>query len=122
MMNIRVLAFVALLCLTGSANAFRVIEQPERPFEVALGQVTLPRDTGGSVGLGECDRCGTSTRRFVDGAKFIVDGRPVQYADFLEVVKDLRGSPTANDTTVVNVYVDKTTERVTRIAIRRPRH
>lgn len=122
MTNIRIIALVALLGLVGPAHAFRVIEQPERPFELTLSQLTLPRDTGGGVTLRECDLCGISTRRFIEGAKFVVDGRPLPYADFLQIVKDLRGSVTASDATVINVYVDKTTERVTRIALRRPRH
>ena len=50
-----------------------------------------------------------------------VDGRAVRYADFLQMVTDLRASPTANATTVVNVFVDVVTEKVTRIAINRPR-
>ena len=48
------------------------------------------------------------------------DGR-LRYADFLQMVTDLRASPTANATTVVNVFVDVVTEKVTRIAINRPR-
>jgi hypothetical protein len=119
-MTIRIFAILALLGFVGSANAFRVIGQPERPFELILSQLTLPRDTGGTVTVRECDTCRVSTRRFVDGAKFVVDGRELRYADFLQVVADIRASTRANDTTVANVYVDIATERVTRVAIRRP--
>jgi hypothetical protein len=113
-MTIRILAILALLGFMGSASAFRVLGQPERPFELTLSQVTLPKDTAGSVTLHECDTCRISTRRFFDGAKFVIDGRELRYADFLLVVNDLRGNTKTNDTTVVNVYID--------IAIRRPRH
>jgi hypothetical protein len=120
-MTIRLLAIFALFGFMGSASAFRVIGQPERPFELTLSQVTLPKDTAGSVTLHECDNCRISTRRFFDGAKFVIDGRELRYADFLQIVSDLRGNSKSNDTTVVNVYVDIATERVTRVAIRRPR-
>jgi hypothetical protein len=121
-MTIRILAILALLGFMGSASAFRVLGQPERPFELTLSQITLPKDTGGSVTLHECEKCGISTRRFFDGAKFVIDGREIRYADFLQVVNDLRGNSKTNDATVVNVYIDIATERVTRVAIRRPHH
>jgi hypothetical protein len=120
-MTTRIFALLVLLGFMSSAGAFRVLGQPERPFELTLGQVTLPRDTGGSVTLRECDNCRMSSRRFVDNAAFLVDGRALRYADFLQVITDLRASPTANDNTMVNVYVDVVTEKVTRIAIRRTR-
>ncbi len=121
-MTIRIFAILALLGFMSSASAFRMLEQRERPFELTLSQLTLPKDTAGSLTLRECDKCGISTRRFVDGVKFVVDGRELKYADFLQIVSDLRGNTRTNDTIVANVYVDIATERVTRVAIRRPRH
>ncbi len=121
-MTIRILALLALLGFMSSASAFRVLGQPERPFELTLSQLTLPKDTAGSLTLRACDNCGISTRRFVDGAKFVVDGREVRYADFLLVVADLKGNSRTNDTVVANVYVDIATEKVTRVAIRHPRN
>jgi hypothetical protein len=121
-MTIRIFAILALLGCMGSANAFRVLGQPERPFELTLSQLTLPKDTAGSVTVRECDTCRISTRRFVDGATFVIDGREVRYADFLQVIADLRGGSRTNDTVVANVYIDIATERVTRVAIRRPHH
>jgi hypothetical protein len=121
-MTIRILAILALLGFMGSASAFRVLGQPERPFELTLSQLTLPKDTAGSVTVRECDTCRISTRRFVDGAKFVIDGREVRYDDFLQIVNDLRGNSKTNDSIVANVYIDIATERVTRVAIRRPRH
>ncbi|MEO8464315.1 MAG: hypothetical protein ABI640_03170 [Gammaproteobacteria bacterium] len=119
-MMIRILAILALLGCMGSASAFRVLGQPERPFELTLSQLTLPKDTSGSVTLHEGDTGRVSTRRFVDGAKFVVDGRELSYADFLQIMNDLRVNSTTNDRTVANVYVDVVTERVTRVAVRRP--
>ena len=121
-MTIRILATLALLGLVNTAGAFRVLGQPERPFELPLSQLTLPKDTGGSVTLRECDNCGITTRRFANGAKFVIDGREVRFADFVQVVTDLRGNRKAGDATVANVFIDIATERITRVAIHRPRH
>ena len=120
-MTIRILAVLALLGVMGSANAFRVLGQPERPYELALSGLTLPQNTGGSVTVRICDACRITTHQLADGAQFVIDGRALQFADFLKAVNDLKGSPRAQDTTVVGVFVDVATERVTRIAISRPR-
>jgi hypothetical protein len=120
-MTIRILALFALLGFMGSANALRVIGQPERPFEVALSRLTLPPNIGGMVTVRACDECRVSTHRFADGAKFVVDGRELRFDEFLKVVTDVRGSPTTNARTVVGVFVDVNTERITRIAIMLPR-
>ena len=118
-MTIRILSLLALLCFMSSADAFRVLGQPERPFELTLSQLTLPKDTNGTVILTEGDNGRMSTRRFVDGAKFLVDGREVAYADLLLIVAEQRRS---SQSTTVNVFIDIATDRVTRVAIHRPRH
>jgi hypothetical protein len=121
-MKTRFLILLAMLGLMGSANAFRVLEQPERPFELSLSALTLPKDVKGTVSLRECNNCGISSRRFADGAKFVVDGREVRYEDFLKVVSDLKSNSQTSDSIPANVYVDIATDKVTRVAVNRPRH
>jgi hypothetical protein len=120
-MTTRILATLALLGFMSSAGAFRVMGQPERPVELALSGLTLPQGTGGSVTVRSCETCRISTHQFAEGARFVVDGRAVKFPDFLKVVNDIKGSPQTQDRTLVGVYVDVTTERVTRITINRPR-
>ncbi len=120
-MTIRILAALALLSLMSSASAFRVLGQPERPYELALSQITLPKDTAGTLTMRVCDLCGIGTYRFADGAKFVVDGREMRFADFVQVMTDLRGNSRANDRALASVYIDVATERVTRVTIFRPR-
>jgi len=114
-MKTRILAILALLGLMGSAHALRVLEQPERPFELPLSALTLPKNTSGSVTLRECNNCGLSTRRFMDGAKFLVDGREMRY-------DDLRSNSQTSDSIPANVFIDIATDKITRVAIHRPRH
>jgi hypothetical protein len=120
-MTTRILATLALLGLMSSANAFRTIGQPERPYEAPLSQVTLPSNAGGNVIVRACATCRVNTHRLADGARFIVDGRALPFAEFLKAVNELRGNTTASARTVVGVFVDVAGERVNRVEISRPR-
>jgi hypothetical protein len=120
-MTTRILATLALLGLMSSANAVRTIGQPERPYEVALSQLILPSSTSGNLIVRACATCRVNTHRLADGARFLVDGRELPFAEFLKAVNELRGSPTASARTVVGVFVDVAAGRVNRLEIYRPR-
>ena len=45
----------------------------------------------------------------------------MRFADFVQVMTDLRGNSRANDRALASVYIDVATERVTRVTIFRPR-
>ena len=120
-MTTRILATLALLGLMSSANAFRTIGQPERPYEVPLAQLTLPSSAGGAVIVRACATCRINSHRLADGARFVLDGRALPFADFLKAVNELRGNPSASERTVVGVFVDVAAGRVNRVEIRRPR-
>ena len=119
-MRTQVLTTLVLLGLLNSAGAVRVLKEVERPFEIAIGALTLPRDAGGSLTLRACDTCRVGSYRLQGTTVFVLDDRLVAYADLSHAVDALRGS-TAGDATVVTVFVDRDTERVTRISVHRPR-
>lgn len=119
-MRIRIVAALLLLGLVNTAGAVRVLREVERPFEITLSALTLPRDTGGSLTLRECDTCRFSSYRLQGATKFVLDSREVAYADFTRAVDALRGSSAA-DATVISVFIDRTTEQVTRVTVHRPR-
>ncbi len=119
-MRAKVFTTLVLLGLFNSAGAVRVLKEVERPFEVAIGQLTLPKDTGGSLTLRACDTCRVGSYRLQGSTAFLLDGRAIAYADFNHALDGLRGS-TTGDATVVSVFVDLDTERVTRISVYRPR-
>jgi hypothetical protein len=120
-MTTRILTALVLLGFMSSAGAFRTLGQPERPYELALSQVTLPSGTSGTVIVRPCNDCRISSHQLANGARFLVDGRELPYADFLKAASDLRGSPSRSERTVVGVFVDVAAQRVTRIEIHRPR-
>jgi hypothetical protein len=118
-MRIRILATLLLLGLVNTAGAERVLRDVERPFEITVGQLTLPKDTSGPLTLRACDSCKFNSYRLQGTTKFVLDGREIKYADFARAVDALRGSAAA-DATVVSVFIDRTTENVTRVAVHRP--
>jgi hypothetical protein len=120
-MRIHILATLLLLGLVNTAGAERVLRDVERPFEITVGQLTLPKDTSGSLTLRACDACNFSSYRLQGTTMFMLDRRETKYADFARAVDALRGSAAA-DATVVSVFIDRTTENVTRVVIHRPSH
>ena len=119
-MRTQIFTALVLLGLFNSASAVRVLKEVERPFEIAIGQLTLPKDSGGSLTLRACDTCRFGSYRLQNTTVFVLDGRQVAYADLSQAVDALRGS-TAGDATVVSVFLDRDTERVTRVSVHRPR-
>jgi hypothetical protein len=119
-MRTQIFTTLVLLGLFNSAGAVRVLKEVERPFEIAVGQLTLPKDTGGSLTLRGCDACRIGSYRLQGTTVFVLDGRQIPYADFSHAVDALRGSA-AGEATVVSVFVDRDTERVTRVSVHRPR-
>jgi hypothetical protein len=119
-MMIRLVTILALLGLFNTAGAVRVLREVERPFEITLSQLTLPKDTAGWLTLRTCDTCRFNTYRLRGATEFVLDSRAVPYADFTRAVDALRGS-SAGDATVVTVFIDRTTEQVTRVTVHRPR-
>jgi hypothetical protein len=119
-MRSRILATLLLLGLVNTAAAERVLREVERPFEIGVGQLTLPPDTSGSLTLRACDTCRLSSYRLQGATKFVLDGRETKYADFAHAVDALRTSATAS-ATVVGVFIDRTTEIVTKVSVHSPR-
>ena len=119
-MKTQVVATLVLLGFLNSAGAVRVLKEVERPFEISVSQLSLPRDTGGSLTVRSCDTCRVGSYRLQNTSIFVLDGRTVAYADFAKAVDDLRTS-TAGNATVISVFIDRDSELVTRVSVHRPR-
>jgi len=117
-MNIKVLLALALLCAVQTAGAVRVIKLIERPFELSVGDLSLPSETTGTLTFKPCDGCRAEIRRLSTSTAFLLNGGPVDFATFSAVVNDLRSKPaTANHPAAV--FLDIETGRVTRLSIYR---
>jgi hypothetical protein len=115
MMAHRIFATLALLGTLTSAHATRVLEQPERPFELSLEQVTLPSSTSGGVTIKPCEECGYSTHVLTSATRFVVNGRAVAFEEFSLIAEQLRAT---DRSTFVGLFVDVQTGRATRITLR----
>lgn len=111
----RILAACALLTVCASANATRVLEQPERPYELSLAQLTLPSSATGGLTVKECEACAYSTHLLTSATTFYVNNQLLTYADFSRVAGEIRGSRREN--ALVAVFVDIASGRVTRVKL-----
>lgn len=113
----RIFATLALLAVLGTAHATRVLEQPERSFEISLAQLTLPSSGSGGLTVKACDDCVYSTHVLSTATQYFVNQQPVAFEDFKEIAGLVRANRSALDTAVAGVYIDIDTGRVTRVAL-----
>lgn len=113
----RIFATFALLAVLGTAHATRVIEQPERSFELSLSQLTLPTSANGGLTIKACDDCAYSTHVLTASTQYFVNNQIVTFDDFIRIAGDLRGNRRSLDTTVAGVFIDIDTGRVNRVSL-----
>ena len=113
----RILATLALLTALGAAHAAKVIDQPERSFELSLQNLTLPSGPGGGLTVKACDTCTYSTHVLSAGTSYFVNRQLVTFEDFSRIAEELRGNRRTLETTFVGVFIDVETERVNRVTL-----
>ena len=114
----KIFATVALLAMLGSAQAARVIEQPEEGYELALEQLTLPSTASGGVTMKRCDECAYTTHVLTNSTRYFVNGQVLPFDEFKRIADELRADRAARETALANLYVDIDTGRVTRLTLR----
>ena len=112
-----ILATVTLLAMFGTAQAARVLEQPEQGYEVALEQLTLPSTASGGVAMKPCDECAYSTHVLTNSTQYFVNGRVLPFDEFKRIADGLRADRVARETALTCLYVDVDTGRVTRMTL-----
>jgi hypothetical protein len=114
----RIFATFALLAVVGAAQAARILEQPERSYELSLSQVTLPSADNGGLTVKPCASCPYSTHVLTSGTEYFVNNRSLPFADFRRVTENMRDDSDALRKAFVGVYVDVETGRVNRVTVR----
>ena len=113
----RIFATFALLAVLGTAHATRVLEQPERSYELSLSQLTLPSNAGGGLTVKACNDCAYTTHVLSAGTQYFVNRQRVAFEDFSRIVGEVRANRRALDTAIAGVYLDVDTGRVNRVAL-----
>jgi hypothetical protein len=113
----RIFATLALLAAFGTAHATRVLEQPERPYEISLSRLTLPATASGGVTIKACDACAYSTHVLSASTQYFVNRQNVAFEDFKRIAADVRGNRTLLQTAVAGVFIDIGTGRVNRVSL-----
>ncbi len=101
----------------GSAWAQRVIVQTEDAYELALGEVSLPRGDAGSVIFRPCPACTTTSMRVTEATTYFVNGTPLALADFLVAAEAIREMYRGNQRTAVYVFFNIESRRISRLKI-----
>jgi hypothetical protein len=112
-----IIATLALLCMSSTAAATRVLEQPERAYELSLEHVTLPTGASGGVSFRTCDSCSFTTHVLTAATEYRVNGNVTTFEDFSRIAKELKSSSRTAETTFLGLFVDIATLRVTRVSI-----
>jgi hypothetical protein len=112
-----VLALAVSLAVLSPAYAFRDIGEPELGLELSLSDVTLPDSTAGLVGFKQCETCAFESHSVTDSTRYLLNGRPLLFRDFVKAAADLRAAKDGGANTLVGVYIDVATKRVNRIAL-----
>ncbi len=112
--------FATLILVLGSISsawAQRVIVQTEDAYELALGEVSLPRDETGSLIFRPCPACTTTSMRVTDTTAYFVNGAQLELADFLEAAEAIRQLDRGNQRTAVYLFFDIKSRRISRLKI-----
>jgi hypothetical protein len=113
----RILATVALLAVVSTAQAARILEQPEEGYELTLAQVTLPSTASGGVAMKRCDDCAYSTHVLTSSTQYFVNGQVLSFDEFKRIADDLRADRVARETALTGLFIDIDTGRVTRMTL-----
>jgi hypothetical protein len=113
----RIFATFALLAVLGTAHANRVLDQPERSFELSLSQLTLPSSANGGLTVKACADCAYATHVLTAGTVYFVNNQRVAFEDFSRIAGVVRANRSSLDTAVAGVFIDIETGRVTRVAL-----
>ncbi len=108
---------VLLLGSIGSAGAQRTIVQTEDALELALGEVSLPREDTGSVIFRPCPACTTTSMRVTEATAYFVNGTPLALPDFLEATEAIRRMNGGNQRTAVYLFFNIESRRISRLKI-----
>ena len=113
-------AIATLILVLGAASSawgYRVLEQVEDNYELMLGEVSLPRNSGGSVIFKPCAECLTTSLRVTASTIYLVNGSAVVLEDFLRAAEGFRDTDGGNRMTAVYVFYDIESKRVNRLAM-----
>ncbi len=112
--------FAALVLLLGSISsvwAQRTIVQTEDAYELALGEVSLPRGDTGTVIFKPCPTCTTTSMRVTLATSYIVNGTPLAFPDFLKAAEAIRRMGGGNRNTAVYLFFDIESRQINRLAV-----
>ena len=114
----RIFATLALTAVLGTAHAARILEQPERSYELSLSQMTLPSNPTGGLTVKRCPDCAYSTHVLTAATQYRVNEQLVPFGEFSRIAAELRANRATVRKVFIGVYIDAGTGRVNRVTLR----
>ena len=112
--------FATLILLSsgiGTAWAYRVIEQTEDSYELALAEVSLPRGQPGFVRFRMCNDCETISLLLTSSTTYYVNGALSEFPEFFAAAAAFREMEGRGNSTAVYVFLDTESRQVKRLVL-----
>jgi len=117
MIRVMIIAIALAAGTLSPAWAYRVLEQLEQAYELALGQVRLPDGANGTVVFTPCSTCTTQSLRVTPATVYSLGGSLVDLATLREQAESLRATVDGQTRTGVYIFYDTASLRVTRLTL-----
>ncbi|MDX1562481.1 MAG: hypothetical protein R3305_06115 [Gammaproteobacteria bacterium] len=108
------LALATIAVNTAAARSFEMIEGA---YEAALGDVTFPASTAGTLIVRLCGNCDPIAMPVSSSTVYKQGSATLPLAEFLNAVAEVRLEPNGNDRTAVSVFYSLDNNRVTRVVL-----
>ncbi len=102
-----IIAAVALLAAMPAMADFKFITQG---YEVALSDVRLPRNIGGTIAFKPCAECSFETRRVTADVRWEINGQALSLAEFRKRTAQLGDRETRPVTVTRHIESDRITK------------
>lgn len=116
----QILTVASLAYVVGTAHAGSLLEAVEQAAEVPLVFLDLPAIEGGLLKFSVCRECETRSVVMSGSTGYLVNNRPVTFEEFAATVNTAQASGDIARRSLVGLYFDDASKRLTRIALVTP--
>jgi len=117
MKRLSILVFAIACIFTSPSWGYRVLGEMESTYELELGEVGLPKATMGTVHFRPCETCSSTSLEVNSSTRYFVNGVQYELREFLEVVEEIKDIAGGNENSMVGLFYDKSTRRVSRLMV-----
>ncbi|MDH3508947.1 MAG: hypothetical protein OEQ25_17545 [Gammaproteobacteria bacterium] len=117
MIRTLIILVAGLVTVSSSAWAYRVIDQIEDGYELALVMVRLPLSERGTIVFRVCEECNTTALRVTNATRYFANGAPVELSELRELAEAARATAAGRDRAGIFISYDIASLRVNRVRL-----